>query len=238
MAAGADVDAWTRHPDGHGRLENYTPLHEAAGGNEDPAVVAALLEAGADVNARGISDRTPLHRAAAGNENPPVIALLLRAGADVNARARGGRTPLHEAGARNGNPDVIAALVESGADVHSWGDDADAIRWGGNKFIGMTRVNIWTPLHEAAAQNGNPTVVKALIEAGADVNTIGEAGITPLFLATSTNEDPAILEALVRGGADVNEIYPWGWTPLHLAASGNPAVFTASSGTRRRSERA
>lgn len=225
LAAGADVEAWTRHPDGHGRLENYTPLHAASGGNEDPAVVAALLEAGADVNARGTSDRTPLHRAAAGNGNPAVIALLLRAGADVNARAGGGRTPLHEAGARNGNPRVIAALVEGGADVHSWGGDADAIRWGHSGLVGPGNANIWTPLHEAAAQNGNPAVVTALIEVGADVNMIGEAGMTPLCLATITNENPAILEALVRGGADVNEIYPWGGTPLHSAASGNPAVF-------------
>ena len=53
-------------------------------------MIAALLAAGADVNARA----APLWS----NENPAVIETLLAAGADVNAREElFGGTPLHAA---------------------------------------------------------------------------------------------------------------------------------------------
>ena len=74
--------------------DGVTPLHLAAGYNQNPAVTEALLAAGADVNARSISGLTPLHRAAGVNENPAVIGLLLEAGANLEARdENGGLTP-------------------------------------------------------------------------------------------------------------------------------------------------
>jgi len=197
LRAGADVDAWTRHPDGHGGLVNYTPLHEAAGENEDPAVVAALLEAGAYVNARGTSDRTPLHRAAVGNQNPAVIALLLEAGADVNGRAGGGRTPLHEAAARNGNPGVIAALVEAGADVN---------------MIGEAGI---TPLFLATITNRNPAILEALVRGGADVNERYSWGGSPMHVAARAN--PVVFPRLLELGADPALRDEQGRTPLDLA---------------------
>ena len=86
-----------------------TPLHWAARGNENPAVIAALVDAGADLKARTEGGLTPLHWAARGNENPAVIAALLDAGADLKARTEGGLTPLHWAARGNENPVVIAA---------------------------------------------------------------------------------------------------------------------------------
>ena len=220
LEAGADVNAWL-HDFNVDYGWDYTPLHEAAGSNPDPAVASVLLEAGADPHARGTSARTPLHRAAAGNGNAAVIGLLLKAGADVNARASGGRMPLHEAAARNGNPEVIAALVAAGADVHAWGAEAHGIRWGGD---GNTP-DSWTPLHEAAAQNRNPAIVEALIEAGADVNVTAGDGSAPLYVAAAHYGTPAVVEALVRAGADISARDSRGWTPLHAAAIRNPVVF-------------
>ena len=55
-------------------------------GSNNPAVITALLEAGADPEARDKFGGTPL-LAASGNENPAVIAALLDAGADLKARA-------------------------------------------------------------------------------------------------------------------------------------------------------
>ena len=55
LAAGADVTL-----DGFGR----EPLHWAAGNNENPAVIEALVAAGADVSARDEQGATHLHAAA------------------------------------------------------------------------------------------------------------------------------------------------------------------------------
>ena len=55
-------------------------------------MTAALLDAGADPNAREEFGFTPLHQAAAFNVNPAVTTALLDAGADPNARAEDGQT--------------------------------------------------------------------------------------------------------------------------------------------------
>ncbi len=67
-----------------------TPLNSAVAGGE-PRIVALLLNAGADANARQQGGFTPLHGAAtAGNEE--IIKLLLRHGAKLHLRADGGQT--------------------------------------------------------------------------------------------------------------------------------------------------
>ena len=72
-------------------------LHGAAANNTEPAVIALLLDRGADIAARDDSGRTPLHGAAANNTEPAVIALLLDRGADIAAKSDSGWTPLHGA---------------------------------------------------------------------------------------------------------------------------------------------
>ena len=97
-----------------------TPLHEAVMGRGDSAVVATLIAAGADVNARADPDRmfepaaTPLYWAVSANPHPAVLELLVRAGADVNARGGSGWTPLHLAALRN--QVLFPKLLELGAD--------------------------------------------------------------------------------------------------------------------------
>ena len=77
--------------------------------------VQAELDAGADVNARGIGDDTPLHRAAEW-DNSEATEALIAAGVDVNARSDFGTTPLHQA-ARQGNAESIQLLIAAGADI-------------------------------------------------------------------------------------------------------------------------
>ena len=90
LQAGADPNA------GAGSSVPHPVLHVAAANTENPAVIVALLKAGADLEARGFSGGTPLHRAAANNANLAVSGALLEAGADLNAVFRGndGGTPL------------------------------------------------------------------------------------------------------------------------------------------------
>ncbi|MDE2762315.1 MAG: ankyrin repeat domain-containing protein [Gemmatimonadota bacterium] len=97
-----------------------TPLHEAVMGHGDSAVVATLIAAGAEVNARGDLNRmsdpaaTPLYWAVSANPHPAVPEMLVRAGADINARGGSGWTPLHLAALRN--PVLFPALLDLGAD--------------------------------------------------------------------------------------------------------------------------
>ena len=200
LAAGADpispVEAGAQH---RGSLLHFVSAHAP-----DPAVITALVEAGADVNARNVSGFTPLHSAAE-NATPAAAHALIQAGAEVNSR--GERTPLHIA-ASNPNPEVAAALIEAGADVGA----REGIRGG-------------TPLH-VAARNPNPAVAALLLDAGANVNarefartyfpygiTVSGAGgedrttrrlggITPLHAAAMPNPNPEVLAVLLEAGAD------------------------------------
>ena len=77
-------------------------------------MIAALLDGGADPNAR-IRGRlgTPALRGTATPINPAVIAALLDGGADPNARIGPGLAPLHFAvSSVIDNPAVIAALLD------------------------------------------------------------------------------------------------------------------------------
>lgn len=93
----------------------YTPLHVAANASQNMNdLVAMLLEAGADVNARTAHGATPLHRVGEAAWHIHMADRLLRGGADVNAVDQLGKTPLHYAAA-NGSMELVKYLVHVGA---------------------------------------------------------------------------------------------------------------------------
>ncbi|MCY4109411.1 MAG: ankyrin repeat domain-containing protein, partial [Chloroflexi bacterium] len=72
-------------------------LHQAVLGGE-PAAVTALLDRGADIEAKVDNGLTALHLAVREGEDPAVVRLLLDYGADIEAREDDfGWTPLHMA---------------------------------------------------------------------------------------------------------------------------------------------
>ncbi len=78
-----------------------------------------------------------------------------------------------------------------------------------------------------AAELGHETVVRALIEFGADVNMARDNGVTPLYIAAQNGHE-TVERALIELGADVNMARDNGVTPLCMAAqNGHETVVRA-----------
>ena len=189
----------------------------------DAEAVKALVEAGADVNARDEYGDTPLLHTLFllrdGTQEPDevvveVMTILIKGGADVNARNKHGSTPLH-ASHNSYAPkraEIIKILIKGGADVNARDESGD------------------TPLHQFALV-GPPEAVEALIEAGADLTVKDAYDSTPMHEAICCSYDEekaAIIKILVDAGADVNAT-KYGMSILYLVKEGG----TTFHGTKR-----
>ena len=91
---------------------------------DDLGGVQALLEHGADANARDSGSVTPLHLASGlgyrAESRPDVVRLLLQYGSDIHARDDEGQTPFMRVTAE-GLDDVMQLLLEHGAEDHTVG---------------------------------------------------------------------------------------------------------------------
>lgn len=176
-----------------------TPLHAAARfGYVD--VVAQLITGGADVSARRVADAfTPLHAAAEGAARIEIAERLLKAGTDVNAADGTGRTALYLAARR------AVPMREDTADRHAFceyllGKGARLDLWSAAALdkpevvaslkagVNATDADGDTPLH-IAARSGYRRVLKALLEAGADMEARDAEGRTPLQVAAQPGRE-------------------------------------------------
>jgi|GEM_PF-5384587 len=94
--------------------EGRTPLHWASM-RENPAVIGALIQAGANINATDNAGRIPMHFAAMFN-NPKLAHALLSHGSYKDFRDHTNRTPLYYAVSK-GNQEITSYLLERGCDV-------------------------------------------------------------------------------------------------------------------------
>ncbi|HET6979805.1 MAG TPA: ankyrin repeat domain-containing protein [Pyrinomonadaceae bacterium] len=101
LAAGAEVNAPSRE------TMKLTPLASAMATAQNE-IAKALINHGANVNAKAESDLTPLHTAAA-RGNIEAATLLLDHGADINAMTADGKKPITYAEERN-HPEMVEFL--------------------------------------------------------------------------------------------------------------------------------
>lgn len=128
----------------------FTMLHYAADAGT-PKMVRALLQCGANIEARGRNGSSALHVAAfAGNTE--IVGVLLEHGAQVNAQDNLGNTPLHGA-VEGGHLYTVIELLEGGA----WED--------------VPNVKRARPTQLAVA-NDYLAIFLELLKAGADVTQI------------------------------------------------------------------
>lgn len=208
MLAGADHDAHDVHGD--------TPLHLAAA-HDDVTFVCALLHRRASVNMRNSKGMHPLHIAIE-HDHIMVVEALLNAGADPNARCGEGAqcSPLQFACT---SLSMTRTLLKYGADVNSSDNDG------------------YTALH-SAAKSGEPGVIDALVEAGADPEAPSAAiaygdgppieGLMPLHLATH-HLNLASMVVLLRKGANVHAENRQGLTSLHVLCMLSPVMADSAT---------
>ncbi|XP_016841069.1 putative ankyrin repeat protein RF_0381 isoform X1 [Nasonia vitripennis] len=156
-----------------------------------------------------------------------LIGYLIDGGANVNARNLDEESPLHVLISRDWNhafvpftdgekqccTRIAEMLIRAGADVNK------------QRIVdlGCDLGSCVTILYEAAYFN-NQTMMKVLINNGADVRAITSRGFTVLHKVLEMKDwDIGIVETLLKQGCDVNATYPGriyghrGGTALHLA---------------------
>jgi len=180
----------------------YTGLLAAAA-RGDAAEIAKLVAAGSNVNVRDGYARTPLHVAAYGGHVDAMRALA-RAGGDVNALERDRYDMVTIAAVADDvrTLDAALALGNRATNVTSRYDGTALIAAAHLGHDGVVRSLIvagapldhvnnlgWTALIESIVLgNGGPrhvATLKALVDAGANVNLADRSGTTPLALAKS-----------------------------------------------------
>jgi ankyrin repeat protein len=208
LRAKADVNVSNRY--------GVTPLTLAAINGSD-AVVDVLLKAGADPNATGADGETVLMLAAR-TGRPDAVRLLIAKGANVNASETWqGETALMWAAAEN-HPEVVALLAKSGADLNARSKIPEFAKV---KVDAATMVVTALPKGGftallLAARQGAEQGIRALAEAGADLNATDPDGTSALNIAImNAHYDAAAL--LMEKGANPNIADMAGMTPLYAA---------------------
>jgi ankyrin repeat protein len=212
---GADVNVVSK--------KKRTALLLAAMSDQSAGTVRFLIGKGANLNALDDANTTVLNAATGYGNDTETIRLLIDAGQDVNAADTTGITPLmNAAGAEN--LAAVRLLLSKGAKVNAVSGDL-----GIEVKNGMIQAGELTPLLSALmAPSVRPTgLVKALLEAGADVNSKDIRGMTPLMLAIATDrQNPEIIRLLLNKHADVLQKSLAGETALDWARKfGLPPVL-------------
>ena len=189
--------------DGAGR----TPLHSAVQ-QELPGVVAALLAAGADPNAR--------------LEKPlPLVSRRIRQDNGLTPTTVGS-TPFLLA-ASFGDVASMRLLVDAGADPFLAADDGTTalmVAAGADYVEGADKYGVRSyPAYYETLQQRALAATRLCLELGLDVNAVNDFGQTPLHGAVYMG-GTVIAPYLVEQGAEMDVINGRGQTPWMIAAKG------------------
>jgi hypothetical protein len=181
--------------------EGGDPVLQAAVRTRDPAIVTAVLDAGADVDAIDDAGDTALLQAASVGDEA-IVRLLLQAGADPDIAADSGHTPLFRAVAADAGG-IVEALLGAGADpgaqvdVSSLDILAIAVQQATQEVAEGDGAVEW-PIDEVLAVLGPELGLPPGTTAS---DSPGIINVSTLYLAVALSGDEVVL-ALLDAGAD------------------------------------
>lgn len=194
-------------PADHFTDETSLALAEALMDNDD-AAMRALIESGADINAKGLNDMTLLQWQVSRGDYGRVRRLLAL-GADPDIVGWGKETATHLAAFRD-SPAMLELLLDGGADPNAAG-----------RRVGRT------PIFNALAAK-NRRNVELLIERGADVFRRDTSGSTLLHYTARTNYFEYVLRFLELG-VDPRELDDRGVTFQPAFFRTDPKIMNANA---------
>ncbi|EPE05618.1 ankyrin repeat protein [Ophiostoma piceae UAMH 11346] len=203
VRAGADVTVKSQN--------SRSLLYEALSLNK-LETAAFLMEAGAKLSQRD-EHKLPILQQIIFYNNTSLVKLAIEAGAITNFSHEKGCSILLEA-ACSKNKDIMEVLWDYGVGTSNGYEALIVATCRGNwdivKFLVKKGVRIknddhnsWLAIIKGLQNHRDPTIVKTLVEAGANPNLLSEEKFTPLAQAISDGQRETMTE-LIAAGADVN----------------------------------
>ena len=211
-----------------------TCLMCAVDGNCSNEVLQAIIDHGADVNAKNIQNYTALMVACL-KGNVHAINVLVKTGSDINTADIDGNTCLMHAVRGHCSKEVLQAIIDHGVDVNATNkenhtalmsacqyDDVDAITvlLGSGADPNIANDNGDTCFHIVVIKSFSKKVIQTIIDHGVNVDATNNLNMTPLMVASKKGNVDA-MNVLLNARADPNITSVDGSTWLHAALEGD-----------------